>query len=101
MAKLFRACAGVCGGHVAGETPLPCAKWPSKRGPISKIRPSDGCGKNAVPLAVVRRYDFPEIGGYLGNVGLICVAQVAHGEDPKVLPPWDGPQQVAGFKQAL
>jgi len=46
-------------------------KWPSKRGPISKIRPSDGCGRDAVPLAVERRYDFPEFGGYLGNVGLI------------------------------
>ncbi len=48
-------------------------KWPSKRGPISKIRPSDGCGRDAVPLAVERRYDFPESGGYLGNVGLICI----------------------------
>ncbi len=27
-------------------------KWPSKRGPISKIRPSDGCGRNAILLAV-------------------------------------------------
>ncbi len=24
-------------------------KWPSKRGPISKIRPSDGCGRDPVP----------------------------------------------------
>lgn len=37
-------------------------KWPSKRGPISKIRPSDGCGKDAVPTAVERSYDFPELG---------------------------------------
>jgi hypothetical protein len=44
-------------------------KWPSKRGPISKIRPSDGCGGDAVPLAVERWYIFPEFGGYLGNVG--------------------------------
>ena len=44
-------------------------KWPSKRGPISKIRPSDGCGRDAAPLAVERWYDFPEFGGYLGNVG--------------------------------
>ena len=35
-------------------------KWPSKRGPISKIRPSDGCGRDAVPLAVKWRYDFPD-----------------------------------------
>jgi len=45
-------------------------KWPSKRGPISKIRPSDGCGRDAVPLAVERWYDFPEFGCHLGNVGI-------------------------------
>ena len=28
------------------------------------------CGRDAVPLAGERRYDFPEFGGYLGNVGL-------------------------------
>ena len=36
--------------------------------PISKIRPSDGCGKDAVLWAVERWYDFPEFGGYLANV---------------------------------
>ncbi len=45
------------------------AKWPSKREPISKIGPSDGCGRDAVPLVVEWWYDFPEFGGYLGNVG--------------------------------
>ena len=45
-------------------------KWPSKRGPISEIMPSDGCGRDAVPLAVEWWYDFLEIEGYLGNVGL-------------------------------
>ncbi len=44
-------------------------KWPSKRGPISKFRPSDGCKGDAVFLAVERWYNFPEFGGYLGNVG--------------------------------
>ena len=44
------------------------AEWPSKRGPISKIRSSDGCGRDAVLLAVERWYDFLEFGGYLGNV---------------------------------
>ncbi len=44
-------------------------KWPSKRGPISKIRPSDGCGRDAVPLAVERWYDFHGFGCHLGNVG--------------------------------
>ncbi len=45
-------------------------KWPSKRGPISKITPSEGCGRDAVPLAVGRWYDFPEFGGYLGKAFL-------------------------------
>ncbi len=44
-------------------------KWLSKRGPIAKIRPSDGCGMDAVLLAVDQWYDFPDFGGYLGNVG--------------------------------
>ena len=47
-------------------------KWPSNRGLISKIRPSDGCRRDAVLLAVELWYDFPEIGGYLGNVGLLA-----------------------------
>ncbi len=45
-------------------------KGPSKRGPIPNIRPSDGCGRDAVPLAVDRWYDFHEFGCHLGNVGL-------------------------------
>ncbi len=50
-------------------------KWPSKRGPISKIRPSDGWRREAVPLAVVRWYDSPGFGSYLGNVGLLFLAE--------------------------
>ncbi len=68
------------------------ADWASELRQITKIRPSDASGGNtfrrrcnlgmvgadleviwelldAVPLAVERRYDFPEFGGYLGNVG--------------------------------
>ncbi len=45
-------------------------KWPSKRGPISKIRPSDDCRKDAVPQTVDQWYDFHEFGYHLGNVGL-------------------------------
>jgi hypothetical protein len=44
-------------------------KWPSKRGPISKIRPSDGYGRDGVPLAVDLWYDFQGFGWHLGNVG--------------------------------
>ncbi len=51
-------------------------KWPSKRGPICKIRPSDGCGRDAIPLAVERRYDFPEFRDYLGNVGIVMSASI-------------------------
>jgi len=44
-------------------------KWPSNRGPITKIMPSDGCKRDTVPLAVGKWYDFPEFGCHLGNVG--------------------------------
>ena len=45
-------------------------KWPSKRGPISKVRPSDGCARDAVPVAVGQWYNFHEVRGHLGNVDL-------------------------------
>ena len=45
------------------------AKWPSNRGLISKIRPSDGCKGNTVPSTVVRGDDLRKPGGHLGNVG--------------------------------
>ncbi len=44
-------------------------KWPSKRGPISKIRPSNDFRKDAVPQAVDQWYDFHEFGYHLGSVG--------------------------------
>ncbi len=40
-----------------------------QRGPISKIRPSDGCRRVAVPLAVESWYNFHGFGCHLGNVG--------------------------------
>ena len=46
-------------------------EWPSKRGPITKIMPSDGCIGDTVPLAVGKWYDFHEFGWYMGNVGHI------------------------------
>ena len=45
-------------------------EWPSKRGPITKIMPSDGCKGDTVPLVVGRWYNFHEFGCHLGNVGL-------------------------------
>ncbi len=47
-------------------------EWPSKRGPIAKIVPWDGCKGDAVPLTVVKLYDFHEFGWHLGDVGLIA-----------------------------
>ncbi len=47
------------------------AKWPSNRGLISKIMPSDGRKGDIVLLAVERWYDPPEFGCHLGNVDLI------------------------------
>ena len=49
--------------------------WPSKRGPITKIMPSDGCIGDTVPLAVGKWYDFHEFGWYMGNVGLYFLYQ--------------------------
>ncbi len=49
-------------------------KWPSKRGPISKIRPSDGCGRDTVLLAVGKWYDFHKFRWHLGNIGLRLLA---------------------------
>ena len=46
------------------------AKWRFKRGPIFKTRPSDGCRRDAVTLAVERQYDFHGFRCHLGNVGL-------------------------------
>ncbi len=46
-------------------------EWPSKRGPITKSMPSDGCKGDTVPLAVPKWYDFHELGWHLGNVGSI------------------------------
>ena len=43
---------------------------PSKRWPITKIMPSDGCKGDTIPLAVGKWYDFHEFGWHLGNVGL-------------------------------
>ena len=52
-------------------------EWPSKRGPITKIMPSDGCIGDTVPLAVGKWYEFHEFGWYMGNVGSInCLSTV-------------------------
>ena len=53
-------------------------EWPSKRGPITKIMPSDGCIGDTVPLAVGKWYDFHEFGWYMGNVGLILFESPVH-----------------------
>ncbi len=45
-------------------------EWPSKRGPIPKIMPSDGCKGDTVPSVVRLWYNFHECGCHLGNVGL-------------------------------
>ncbi len=45
------------------------AKWPSKRGPVTKIMPSDGCKGDTVHLVVGRWYNFHELVCHLGNAG--------------------------------
>ncbi len=54
------------------------------------IGPSDGSGRDAILLAVERRYDFLKIGDYMGNVGLIGVGdrhfvRAAANSKPEVL----------------
>ncbi len=44
-------------------------EWLFENGRTEKVGPSDGCRGNAVPLAVESKYDFRELGAYLGNVG--------------------------------
>ncbi len=45
------------------------AEWPFENGQTENVGPSDGCRGNAVPLAAESKYDFRELGAYLGNVG--------------------------------
>ena len=47
------------------------AKWTSEHGQTANIRPSDGCRRIQLPLAVPIRYDCHGFEGYLGNVSLI------------------------------
>ena len=54
-------------------------EWPSKRGPITKIMPSDGCIGDTVPLAVGKWYEFHEFGWYMGNVGFDFVDKLNGG----------------------
>ena len=57
-------------------------EWPLENGQTEKVGPSDGCRGNDVPLAVESKYDFRELGAYLGNVGLnwsICAEWAMEG----------------------
>ena len=40
-------------------------KGPSEHGQLTKIRPSDGCRRDAVPLALGLWYDFHGFGSHL------------------------------------
>ncbi len=46
------------------------AEWHPKHRPITKIMRPDGVKRNTAPLALGLWYNFHEVGGYLGNVGL-------------------------------
>jgi hypothetical protein len=45
------------------------AEWASEQSPITKIKPSDGCGEKFFSMAVVSRYNRMRFEDYLGNVG--------------------------------
>ena len=57
------------------------AKWPSNRGLVSKIRPSDGCKGNTVPSTVVRGYDLRKPGGHLEVIWVMSVKGTAFHPD--------------------
>jgi hypothetical protein len=44
-------------------------EWPFENGQTKKVGPSDGCRWNAVPFAAESKYDFRELGAYLGKIG--------------------------------
>ena len=48
------------------------AEWASEHGPITKIRPSDGCGKKFFSTAVGSVHHRIRFEDYLGNVELDC-----------------------------
>ncbi len=50
-------------------------KWPSKRGPITKIMPSGGGKGDTAPLALGQWYDFHDFGCHPGNPGKMACAQ--------------------------
>ncbi len=47
------------------------AEWLFENGQTENVGPSDRCRGNAVPLAAESKYDFRELGAYLGKVGLL------------------------------
>ena len=45
------------------------SEWPFENDQTENVGPSDGCRGNVVLLAAGSKYDFHELGAYLGNVG--------------------------------
>ena len=45
------------------------AEWPFEIGQTEKVGPSDGRRGDALPLAAESKYDYRELGAYLGDVG--------------------------------
>ena len=60
-------------------------EWPSKRGPITKIMPSDGCIGDTVPLAVGKWYEFHEFGWYMGNASLVLIREAPQSDAVKIV----------------
>ena len=46
-------------------------EWPFENGQTEKVGPLDGGRGNVVSLATELKYDFRELGAYLGKIGLI------------------------------
>jgi hypothetical protein len=81
LARFRRVRMSVIGGKAdvpgtAAKSPL-IARSGHSSAPWSKIRPSDGCGRDAVPLAVERQYDFPEFGDQSGKSRIIVAPETS------------------------
>ncbi len=52
-------------------------EWPFENAQTEKFGPSDGCRGNTVLFAAESKYDFRELGAYLGKVGCIMPTEPA------------------------
>ncbi len=75
--------------------------WPSKRGPMTKIMPSDACKGDNIPLAVGKWYNFHEFGCHLDNVGLAKPRRSRKAKSPPARPGREPDSNLGVWKQRI